>query len=682
MFLLEDGDDMTEYTLTQMSSDDETGLSDVLALAKAHSHTLGFLPDSAFRDRAHLGTLLIARGNDTLLGYCLFDLPRAGHIKLVHVCVAAEARGLQLGKMFIAKAIELNPMAIGVLAYCRRDYKMDRFWESAGLSPRNERAGRSSQGSILSTWWRQLGALDLLEEAALDSGLPLVVYDTNIVSDLYASSSVRRDDREASEGLNAGWLQAAVTLAVSPRVDIELDRIDDATERAAQRQRSQELTRLRSDRVDDGALVEDLRRRAGATALADDPSLSDDLSHVADSVGAGAEFLITNDQNLLEVARRILPGFTELRVVRPHKLIEIMLGRLDSPSYQSRLIESVDLEWVPATTVENLLEQHFLTHELNERARDFTRNLRTAMANYPQTTRALIDPTGRPWALLAERPEGADLVLDLFRVRRGAPATTTALQLARHVRSIARDNGLTRVRVTDQNIAPLVERALSLDRFSPASSGLSATVVDEVLEHDEIHRRYSIQAITPAQVRDAERRLWPLVVAGADVPAFVIPIRPHYAEPLFGLDRSVLWSADRKRALGLSREHVYFSSARSAFPTAQSRILWYVTSDKSGTERRIMARSRCLSTERIPTVEAHQRYGHIGVLSKREITEAGKDGEVTVVRFEDTEVLQIPVGGRALQTIFTENEVRGNILSFRKVSPRVFDEVVQHETRE
>lgn len=195
---------MSDVYLTRLTPGDAAGLLEVLGLAKAHASTLGFMPDSAFGERVESGNLVIARDGEILLGYCLFDLPRTGYIKLVHVCVADEARGPGVGKKLIEYVIALNPSATGVLAYCRRDYGLEAFWESAGLAPRNERPGRAIKGSVLSAWWRQLGPLDLLEDAALRSGLPLVVLDTNIVSDLYASPEVTRPDRSATDGLNAG----------------------------------------------------------------------------------------------------------------------------------------------------------------------------------------------------------------------------------------------------------------------------------------------------------------------------------------------------------------------------------------------------------------------------------------------------------------------------------------------
>jgi hypothetical protein len=48
----------------------------VVALAKNARHTVGFLPDSAFAQRAAQGTLLAAVEGDHVGGYVLYDLPR------------------------------------------------------------------------------------------------------------------------------------------------------------------------------------------------------------------------------------------------------------------------------------------------------------------------------------------------------------------------------------------------------------------------------------------------------------------------------------------------------------------------------------------------------------------------------------------------------------------------------
>lgn len=654
----------------------------ILRLAKTHSGTLGFLPDSAFADRLRKRTLIAARVDGEVVGYCLYDLPRAGHIKLVHVCVDDEARGLGAGKALIDGAIRRNPSAIGVLAYCRRDYEgLDRFWESAGLAPRGEKAGRAVAGSILCAWWRPLGGLDLLEEAAMGAGLPLVAYDTNVVSDLYASATVSRPDRESSLGLLAGWLQAAIVPVVSPRVDVELNAISDRGERELQRERSQELMRLRSTRADDDTLLTQLLDQVGDAILSVDESLRNDFCHLVDAVTAGASFVVTNDENFIQAASRALPDGSGVRVVRPHELVAEMLERLDLPTFRSRLIESLDLEWRPASAwpVEELATK-FVTHETQERASALARRLRAAISQHPTTTRVLSDTSGRALALVAEESDGPVLRVSILRTGRGESSTTIALQLARHLRSVARQNSLTTVEITDAQCGPVIQSALAQDGYDGGDTPRAALVDDRASG-----TKYDIPMLGDEPdlqaVRELERRLWPLVLIDLAVPTYVIPVQPAFAELLFGIDRGALWS-DRKRGLGLSREHVYYSGSSRPVPERGSRILWYVTSDRSGTVRKVMAHSRTVDVSRTDPAAAHQANAHLGVFTRQHIEgAASRDGMVTVVRFEDTEILDHPLGGQELEELMRNHNVRHPLMSIRRVDPQFFDSILRRQER-
>jgi len=655
----------------------------ILRLAKSHSGTVGFLPDAAFADRVRKGTFIAALLDSEIVGYILYDLPRVGHIKLVHVCVDESTRGLGVGKRMIDEAIRRNPNAIGVLAYCRRDYEgLDHFWSSAGLSPRSERQGRAVQGSILSAWWRPLGGLDLIEEAALASGLPLVVYDTNVVSDLYASDTVDRPDREASLGLLAGWVQAAITPAVSPRVDVELNRIESQSEREYQRRRSHELLRLRSDLSDDRSVLDALLINAGEEELRLDPSLRDDLQHLADAITVGAAYLVSNDDNFLRMGNQVLPASSELAVVRPHELVAEMLNLVDRPVFQSRLIESVDLEWRPASDFPiDDLSRRFVSHERREKSGDFNRRIRAAISRDPRAVRVLVDPSNRLWALLSQYPSAGELSVDFLRVDRSPAASTVALQLARHMRTVARDSSIPVVRVLDPFVSTVSVEALAHDGYV-GDDAFKATLIDDRMTISTFAAHpLGWETDSPASVRSAERKYWPLALIGADVPTFIAPIQPRFAEQLFGVDRGALW-IDRKRGLGLSREHVYYSGSARSVPTRDSRVLWYLSKDRTGTVRSIAALSRVLSSERLPPEEAHAANSQIGVFTLQDVRRgASKDGLVTVLRFEDTEILDIPVGGSVLNEMLLAKSVKHPIMSFRKVAPEVFDAVVALQGR-
>lgn len=652
----------------------------ILALAKTHRGTLGFLTDTAFLERLQKGTLVVARIGGELAGYCLYDVPRSGYIKLVHVCVAQRGRGI--GKALIDEAVRAHPTAIGVIAYCRRDYHLERFWTAAGLSPRGEKPGRAIDGSTLTRWWKALGELDLLEDAALGTGLPLVAYDTNVITDLFGSAALDRADREASLGLTADWLSAEITPVISRQVDIEIDRIEDRVERNRQRDGFDHLVRLRDSASTSPGIKGELLRRVGARELASDESLTDDLQHVADAIAAGVSYLVSNDGNLLKLAPTYLPADSGLKIVRPHELIGEIDEKLGQPVFQSRLIENVQLTWEPAGEHDiNTLVTAFVGHERQEKGGDLRRAIQTALAQHPRSTRVLRGPDGALWALLAEKKNDATLEVPLVRVARRKETATVALQLARYTRHIARDNQLDRVRITDDTLTDTMAEALTIEGFEHSRV---ATVIDKAQEVSEFLVSYpEVNLVTTGQVRDQERRFWPLILLGAKLPTFIAPIQPRFMYPLFGADRAALLEDERPLALGLSREHVYYSGSAKGLPTPGARIIWYATKDDTETVRRLVATSRCLGTERATVKDAFKRYEQFGVLTYDHVKAAQNTaGLVTVVRFEDTELLGHQPGGSNLRVFLAEHDVKQPIQSFRQVPPSVFDDLIRRQQKE
>ncbi len=654
-------------------------LREVFALAKKNSGTLGFLPNSAFTDRGRIGHLLIGRIDDKVVGYCLFDVHRAGHIKLVHVCVDDSARGTGLGKALIDAAIDLNPHANGVLADCRRDYEMDRFWRSVGMGPKGERAGRALRGTKLVRWWRPLGGLDLFEDAALNSGLPLVTLDSNIVSDLYGLPSTDRPDRDASLGLLADWLEAAVTFAVSPQVDHEINGIENSAEREAQRSGAANLIRLRTTRPNERSVEDELAELIGPKQAKRDKSLKDDIEHLADAIRAGADFFITNDTNLINKTAAWLTDRYDIEAVRPHQLISKMATRLSRPIFQSSLIESVDLTWVPASNLDGLdLESAFV--DSTEPVKEFRRRLRGELARPADTsTRALLEDREKAWALLATRLNGETLSVPFFRVLRGTRTTTVALQLARYVRRLAVASGAKRIEITDAAIPLSVTDALRIDGFQLAGATYSASVLSVVEDETELKAR-GLRLESSADLVELENTYWPLLVLTERVPTYLVPIQPRWAERLFGFPSDALFHV-RKTDLGLSREHVYFNGGNQLRP-GPARLLWYVTKDRSNDLKQLAARSRLIESVLLRPEEAHKKFGHLGVLSLRDIRAAArKDGLVNVIRFADTELLRSPLKRGEVLSLLETHRVKPPILTTREVPAALFNDVATKDER-
>lgn len=659
-------------------------LRQVLAIAKKFAATLGFLPNRAFADRARYRGLIIGKMQQRVAGYVLYDLPRGGHVKLVHVCVDDVARGAGLAKAMIEHVIELNSTATGLYAACRRDYGMSQFWRSLGMFPKKERPGRALKGSVLVQWWRPLGPLDLFESAALESSLPIAVLDTNVVADLYGSGNDERGTRPESLGLVAEWLADAVTFAVSTQVDQEIEATPDPVERRSRWEGSAHLVRLRTARPDDTATEQALLERIGAARLQSDPSLSLDVLHLADAIHANATYFVTNDDSLIRATSPWLAENYGVQIVRPHQLIGKALAHSDEQQFQSRIIESIDLAWAPVESENAIgaLELAFVDYDAREPQRSLRRRIREVLSNQPQVRLSVLsDPAGQPWALVALSSEGETLRVPLLRVQRGQRSSTLGLQVARWLRREAVERGLSAVRIVIDGASRDALKALERDGFEYADAGhLRAEVLTatrpaaQLLDHVRDNR-----VLSAREVAQFETKYWPLKVTGAQVPTYVVPIQPRFSEQLFGYSGEVLFHS-RRFSLGLSREHVYYySGAARRVPGGPNRILWYVTADETNEIRQIAALSRVKASHRLPAREAHDRFAHLGVLRRRDVQSvADSAGFVNVIHFEDTELLRRPLGRTELRRLLHRYDIQGPFLSAREVPPAFCDDVLTY----
>src|ERR1700733_13561985 len=78
----------------------DAALAQVIKLGAKTRRTVGFLPDSAFKQRAEQGTLLVALDGDAVAGYALFDLPR-DEIRLVQLVVAEARQGQSIARALL-----------------------------------------------------------------------------------------------------------------------------------------------------------------------------------------------------------------------------------------------------------------------------------------------------------------------------------------------------------------------------------------------------------------------------------------------------------------------------------------------------------------------------------------------------------------------------------------------------
>lgn len=652
--------------------DADSTFSSVIQLHRESSSTLGLLTFAAFEEAGRRQRLVLGLVDGVVQGYVLYSTPRHHTIRLVHVCVGRSARKIGLAKSMVEFVIAQNPDRTTITAHCRADYGLDHFWRSLDMTPETERAGRAAAGSKLTIWTRRIGQLDLLEDALYASARPLAVLDSNVLMDMYLSDAVDRHDRQESLGLVQDWVAGLLELTFSPEAHVDVNSYPSVEERMRVHGR---MTAHVPVRRDSGMkqVAEAIVARMPQRLLSKDESLPNDAIHLADAVLAGADYFVTRDENLIAATGDWIQAEHSIQVVRPAELLQSLIPATAFTQFRSDLLESVGLTWGRVNSSDSSIEESFLAHGVNEKAKFFRKRMQAVLAR-PTTAQLemLVDGRGRRWALLGTEVAGDQLLVSVLRVGRGQLGSTIGFQLVRHLRELALARGAASINVTDDAVDSVVRAALEADGFEATS--LSATIAkypdDALIEG----------VVSATDVAAFERKNWPQVLLDRQVPAWIIPIQPTYARSLIGYNDTLLMGRD-KPALGLAREFVYFASPKIKSWDVPARALWYVTKDKDAKEptavRAVVGFSRIVASAVLDVDEAIEQYRAIGVLRAYDIRDRSRNGKVLVLRFEDTHMLQVPVGKTTFEQILRRHGVKPPIQTTRSAPNGLFDDLLR-----
>ena len=259
-------------------------------------------------------------------------------------------------------------------------------------------------------------------------------------------------------------------------------------------------------------------------------------------------------------------------------------------------------------------------------------NLRAAWANHPRTA----------------------LEVPLLRLAEGDLQTTLAAQLSKMLRNEATARGMSVLRVTDHSLQKAVRATLQSDGFYADADGLVALTLALVgtwpdvssaaqrtakMQGGEGLMRLMDLPENPSSTQTMEfERLWaPVKILGQGIPNYLFPIRRPFASQLLGYPASLM---SRPDGLGLSREHVYYSSRRGPV-RPPARILWYVS---GRIDPSVIASSNLVEVRVDTPRRLHRIYARLGVWSQEDVTRAASGGTAAAFRFTDTEVFRDPVG--------------------------------------
>lgn len=674
-------------------------LAKVKRLGRDNAATLGFFPEGAFDEYASKKNIFVAIDDaGECVGYLAYRIT-GGRAVIVHLCVAQRARNKGVARRLVENLKGSTQDLFGIGLKCRRDYEASKVWSRLGFVARCEVAGRGKEGKPLTSWWLDHGYPNLFTSCAdEESGSKvLAATDANVFYDLLYPD---RPGYEESNSLTADWLPKKIELCVTEELFNEINRGSEQSQRECARDKAKTFP-CPPCNVDDMNRIRNGLRHLFPSEMSDrDES---DLRQVARAVAANIAFFVTRDDRLLRIAEDVYDLY-KITIIRPSEFI-IRLDELSGNEeyHPARLAGTLLKSSLVRNGDESALTRAFLSGALGEKKYDFERRLRNILANANESRcYSVSDKEGKLLAIIAYRRRDHELEIPLVRVRKGLLASTLARYLVSQVVKTAAAERRRTTRITDNFIEDHVDGALATEGFVRGESQsikvniVTCATADELRTElarvtltDPVHSRYYAGVADvlgkPSVSKDAltalgvEKLLSPAKLVDADIPTFIVSIRPQWAKDLFdeNLANQTLFGADS--LLALNCESVYYSAANPVRRLCGAgRILWYISQGKgrsfSGTKY-LRACSRLDEVVVGRPKDLYHRFRRLGVYEWRHVYETADkniDKKIMALKFSGTEMFTHPVSWRTMQDVLTRHDVRTTLVSPTLIPPAAF----------
>lgn len=659
-----------------------------MGLHRLNAKTLGFFPKGAFEEHVRLRQVIVATDSaGQCLGYLLYRVAR-GRATIVHLCVADAARGKGVARLLVDCLKRETKSLEGIGLFCRRDYDVTHIWAKFGFEAVNAKTGRGKDGAELTFWWFGHGHEDLLSRASEpDPVRQRVVIDANVFYDLFARNTPESED---SRALLADWVQASIELVITKELRNEIAKASDENQRSASRAEATRYTTLPADDAVFQKLCAELRPCLPASTTLNDEA---DLRQVAYSIAGSAPFMVTRDQTLVDRCEPLYRSHG-LLVLHPAELINHLDSIEREGDYRPARIEGTRLKnaLLKVEALDAVVEK-FKAPE--ERESDFKKALFHCLSQPKTTDVQVITDHADSYVVLGvmDRQRQQVLAVPVLRHGKHSMAATMLRNFLRACLAAAAGEGRRIVTVTETRLSDTDKDILKEFGFVSCGNAwvkITLRAVGDLkviwnavtslrLDVDlELAKHAALSAIsTAAEMREMaafaaiERQLWPAKVTEADIPTFIVPIKPKWAQHFFDAELGSQLLFGLREDLHLGVEGAYYRSTENNNLIVPGRVLWYVSKDTGDGSMTIKACSQLEEMVVGKPKELFRRFQRLGVFEWRDVyAVAGNDisTEIVAFRFRMTERFSNPVGMDSLEEI----GIRGPFMSPRKISDSQF----------
>lgn len=672
---------------------DQDLLAAVISLGDRNRKTLGFLPHAVFRQASETSTLLAAVEGRNLAGYALYGLP-GDRVRLAHLCVDDRYRGQRVNDKLVEALSKRHADRLGIMLKCRKNYGLEKMWTRLGFQMRTEVAGRGKAGEPLVVWWRSHGHPDLFTDVE-SPALVTAAMDCNIFADLHSLSP--RNGAQETTALAANWLVDLLELIVLPQLVTEIHNGRHGDERKAQIHALMHYQQLELEQTDQQQVRRQLIEAAWedlGIELPRTPNDQADLAYVTQAHAAGVQMLVTRDENLIALSP-VTENVCGVRILGPTDLVLAVDELTREQAYQPGRLLGTGLTTAAVAAGQEQQQLVFLNKPGAEKQKAFKKRLRDFAARPDQWVRQQItDEDGRLLATYCHQIRDGELQVALLRVLERHPlGATLARQLLFLLRQRCRAEHIEILRLSDPCLQRTVLEAAKEDAFHPTDDGLVALVLDQVTDARTLDAHVGVlgerlgltlppltTALPAAAASAVEHAWWPVKITDAELPVFLVPVRPRWAYELFGFPEGLL---SRDDTLGISREHVYYRAPRPRGEKAPARILWYASSDDTLSVSAVFACSRLEQCVTDDGERLYRQFKRLGVYGRKDVLETSNryEGQAMALRFSDTALLPATVSHKRLVELGARYGQKVNVQSVFKISPDLFHALYQEGHR-
>lgn len=699
-----------QFSILKTTEEVENHIQTVVLNADRNKKALGFLPPAAYQAQAEKGRLwVLVDENKKYIGHLMFGGTRQD-LKITQIFITPKSRDHQLATSVIdaLKVYAKENQYQYIQARVAADLKANEFWEKNEFVILNQVKGGESTKRVINirAWFAPNSGLFLTSGAnnkiiASHRGLlrrQSYVLDANVVIDL----ARHREGYEDIERLVQLSMRHEIRLRRTPELRVELNRgklrrASDLAIRFAEL--ITPLAIMSNSDIDEHLfklmpVVFPHRLRLSELTINE----RSDLIHLAYCIRYEQDAFITRDGPILNQSNKVASEYG-LEVLTPYDIIPPE-NVFSNAAYMSKSNDEMELTWYAANMAKEEIFEYF-TEPLQKRisainpdwltSQDPNKSLLCASYGGKPFAYAYVgwDSSNMAWEVVlssVESQPATQILLDSIMAsiyERCGHGQCFGVSLSLSPDSIdvydqAVRNGFVSFKRTSNHQSPLrlirivFKGTIDKDEWSKLKSLMRrfacwdlTSRIPDYLEFVNTGSRISSsdgETATHAYIKLAnfEDLVAPGIILSKKRPAFIIPIRPEYADHLFPeLDKSA--QIVPRLPAGMHTERVYFSRYMAHSPIETGGVAVFYVSGNKGYGGTAVTVARVTSVSDMTEREAGKSYFSRGVMNLED-----NDNLIRVITFSNIIQMITPVQYSWMKS---ENIIGGaNLVTAQKIT--------------